>query len=367
MIEIIPPTIPLRAHLSAGVKGEYLPSVINPDGSEEFPLGREWIPNVITNIGIDYWMNNASYYAINDNRDRTLENSIAWARAGTGTADALPSDQNLVNQLAGPTLAPTNTTFTGAGANASDLSSAASAGTVMHKITKQFAAAGSNVTVTEVGLGWQSTGNTLFSRVKLPSGIALTTGQILRLAYQLTVSLPQFNTASTISGLSSGTPPNSFDLAGSLRWAGTAARVFGNLNSNGEFSTNSDNGKLWLQIAQGGSNDTLALLTNSSFPAVGANGSWTGVAGDLTNAEASSSKTYTGTGNAVDTKYWDGIYTFGASSPANTVTTVRSLVWDATSPFTAKGSAPMILLSSNQTKSNLYQLQIGLRTSWARI
>jgi hypothetical protein len=60
MITVTPPTIPYNYNLSAGVKGEYLPYIVNPDGSEEYPLGKEFMPNVITNIGIDYWFLNTA-------------------------------------------------------------------------------------------------------------------------------------------------------------------------------------------------------------------------------------------------------------------------------------------------------------------
>jgi hypothetical protein len=80
MIEVINPILPVSYNFSAGVKGEYLPYIVNPDGTEEFPLGKEFIPNVITNIGLDRWFTNADT-SNNSSSDFILKNDLSISEA----------------------------------------------------------------------------------------------------------------------------------------------------------------------------------------------------------------------------------------------------------------------------------------------
>ena len=210
MITVTPPTIPYDCQFTAGVKGEYLPYIVNPDGTEEYPLGKEFMPNIITNIGLDRWFTNASMSSyVEAFADNTFLPSINWCRVGSGTNPALASDTSLQSQLSDP--APTTTNFTGSGGCLSVLTNATSTGEVLHKITKQFSAVTGTVNINEIGLGWSaSTASTLFSRFVTPSTITLSAGQQLRVIYQLTIKLPQYVTVSSISGISSP----GFDMTG---------------------------------------------------------------------------------------------------------------------------------------------------------
>lgn len=367
MITVTPPIIPYDCNFSAGVKGEYLPYIVNPDGTEEYPLGKEFMPNIITNIGIDRWFTNTGFggtgFLFSDN---TFLPSINWCRVGSGTNAASASDTALQTQLTDP--APTTTNFTGSGGCLSVLTDATTLGTVTHKITKQFnPVTAGPVSINEIGLGWAATtASTLFSRFVTPSTITLQTNQQLRVVYQLTISLPQYITVSSITGLSN----NGFSMTGTatakgLRLVHTPQFLFGELNSSGVFNNiDPGNGFIWNQIGA----DAPAipfnrfesggpwLLTSSSpsFPAVGANPSGWTFSGD---SSAFVSSTYTGAGAGNNTKFKDRIYEWTISNPVNTVSTINGI----------KHGALTMLFDNPQTKTNEHRLRLTLRSSWVRI
>lgn len=371
MITVTPPIIPYDCNFSAGVKGEYLPYIVNPDGTEEYPLGKEFMPNVITNIGIDRWMTNASLVVYGGSQhDDTFAPSISFCRVGSGTNAASASNTALQTQLTDP--APTSTNFTGSGGCLSVLTNATTLGTVTHKITKQFLPVTAGpVSINEIGLGWTaSNANTLFSRFVTPSTITLQTNQVLRVVYQLTVSLPQYITVSSITGLSN----NGFSMTGTaaakgLRLVHTPQFVFGELNSSGTFS-GTYNSFIWAQIGADlptytfGANQTGGpwLLTSSSpsFPAVGADPvGWTFSTSSQYQYQGSAfiSRNYVGSGASENTKYLDRIYEWVIDNPTNTVSTINGI----------KHGALAMLFDNPQTKTNEHRLRLTLRSSWVRI
>ena len=75
-----------------------------------------------------------------------------------------------------------------------------SSNTLTHRRTYDFAAEGANVTINELGVSKVTGGGTLFSRIKLSAGIALTIGQQLRVIYELDMTItPNSVTAKTPS------------------------------------------------------------------------------------------------------------------------------------------------------------------------
>jgi hypothetical protein len=383
MITVTPPTIPLNYQFSAGVKGEYLPYIVNPDGTEEYPLGKDFMPNVITNIGLDRWMSFVGGVGTNGTDsiskpfansawgDLVLTSTINWCRVGSGTNAASVTDTALQTQLTDP--APTSTNFTGSGGCLSVLTSTTTLGTAIHKITKQFPAVVSGpVTINEIGLGWtQTTASTLFSRFVTPAPIVLQTGQQLRVVYQITISVPQFLSSTSVSGITN----NGFDITGTsptkgLRLSGTSINVFGELNSTGGFPAGGNgNGAIWSMISISGfqtnaqTNNPIpqlyygnlpVLLSTATFNSVGAAPSNTIINGSGSNIY---NRTYTGTGAGNNTKYVDRVWEWAINAPVDTVSNIVGMGWHNIE----------MLFDSNQTKTNEHILRIGLRSSWTRL
>jgi hypothetical protein len=382
MIEVINPILPVSYNFSAGVKGEYLPYIVNPDGTEEFPLGKEFIPNVITNIGIDRWLTNAD----TSNSSQTWTNSISWIRAGSGTTAAAVTDTALQTQLTDP--APSNTNYTSTvptPVNFTDLSNANTLGTATHTIVKQFAPlVGASATINEIGLGWsQTTASTLFSRVVLPSSINLIQDQVLRVTYRLTVSIPLFITPINIPS-TSGSGFNVQGTASSgkgMRLTNSATWNFGTMATNGSMggggggcsTNNTPGGFIWQLVGA----DTTAItffscagspgsstlwdagnpwfVTGiSSFPSIGNDPTgYSTIGGQSTFI----SSTITGQGAANNTKFKDRTWEWSITNPANTTSGITGI----------KLGTLLMLFDNSQTKSSDYRLRLTLRSSWARI
>lgn len=347
-----------------GLSGEYQIQVVNQDGSVEYPLGEKFIKNVITNIGLDRFIQNQSTGgAGGGSYDTTLETTIAYLRVGSGSTAADATDTNLATQLTNP--APSNTNYTGTGGCLTTLTDANTLGEVTHKITKQMPAVTGSVTINELGLGWAATGETLFSRVVLGSPINLTNGQILRVAYQLKVKALQYVTASSVAGLSS----NGFDITGTsptkgIKIVGNSATIFGNLTSGGY--NNAQTGALWALLASTTANNVArgvvqcgaraVLLSAGTFPSVGSSATITELGTDIVTTSSS----YTGAGAGVSTKYLDRVWEWTVSNPTNTSNVVGMMVGYS-------GVGIIFLFDATQSKSNEYKLQLGLRTSWTRL
>lgn len=356
------PTTNLQSEAKIFLGGEYQVQIVNQDGSVTYPIGEKFHKNVITDIGIDKLHSKAygdgNAHTANDWIGRGGDSVLYYCRVGSGSTAASSTDQNLESQLSNP--APTSTMFTGSGGCLSVLTDVPTLGRATHKWTFQFAAATGSATINEIGLGWAMTGNTLFSRFVTPTPIVLTDGQQLRVAYQLTISMPCYLTATSISGLTS----NGFNVSGTspnkgIRICGSASDVFGSVLNNGMFY---DTGYLFpLMTSDMGYNQgSFTLGSGTSFGSVG---SLPANYGDIVIPGAVqhyASRSVVGNGAGVYPKYIDRIVEFGISSPSETVSNVSGFHIFA-------GSATLSwLFDSPQTKSNEYKLRIGVRTSFAR-
>ncbi len=367
----------VEANFTAGLKGEYQVQVIDKEGNIRYPLGEQFHPNVITNIGLARLLTNANFIGnpAFDCTFRTIPGAagaIQFCRVGSSTTAAAATDTQLLSQLADP--APTSTMYIGTGANMTDNSTVTSTGEVTHKWTYQFAAVGAGgASINEIGLGWDGTtpqvNNTLFSRFKTPSTISITDGQILRVVYQLTISCPQYITSTPVTSLES----NGFNMEGDMKVIGGPGALFGELSSQGLFPPAiTGRGELYGLVAggylaggtaAGGRSLGLLLAESNAFPAVG---SGLTTPSSLASTITRVSRTLT-TGSA---PYVDTVAEFSVSQPANTVSTVRSILLAQginEYVYTPASARVQILLDSAQEKADTHKLQIGIRSGWTRL
>lgn len=355
--------------LTAGIKGEYLPYIVNPDGSREYPLGREFMKNVITNIGLDYLM---SFEAPGSGPGAVeLDATLRWCRVGSGTNATATTDVNLQTQHTDP--APTQTHPSATGDNTSDLTGATTTGVATHQITYAFLPATASTPINEVGIGWSSVGSTLFSRFKLPSTLTLGAGQELRVIYRITFSIPQYVTGSNV-GLTSG----AFDATGTSpekgwKVTGAAASLFGQIKASGAFGGNGADhvGIILLMSCNPGNfpwgqimRCTLSSNTGG-YPAVGSVVPLTSI---VTHATAYT-RNYVGAGSADATKYLDRVFRFSPAQPAETSSNVNAFIFhmESTSTVPVPRVAISALFDTPQTKENTHELLFGIRTSWTRL
>jgi len=161
------------------LSGEYR-LVIKRNG-EEIDTG--WFKNVILNQGLDQLGTNGN--VLN-----------GYARVGTGTTAPAVTDTQLQAQVAASNSGPSNVTVVNSGApNYTTLS------TYEYTFT-QGAVVGN---ISEVGVGWATTGATLFSRALIvdnmgvPTTITLTAIDQLTIYYRLNASQPTTDTTTSVT------------------------------------------------------------------------------------------------------------------------------------------------------------------------
>jgi len=109
----------------------------------------------------------------------------------------------------------TNTYLTGAG-NCGDEIGASS---VDLKRTFDFSAESGSVTYNEIGFSWTaSVGTNLFSRIKLAVGVSLTTGQLLRVVYTLTINVSPIALTAITYSITGWPVAPSTSLDGDQQW-----------------------------------------------------------------------------------------------------------------------------------------------------
>jgi len=174
----------IHINTKVALSGEYR-LVIKRNG-EEIDTG--WFKNLILNQGLDRLGTN----------DAVL---IGYARVGTGTTAPVITNTTLEAQVAASESGPSDTTVVNSGApNYTTL-------TTYEYTFTQGAVTGN---ISEVGVGWASTGATLFSRALIvdntgtPTTITLTSIDQLIIYYRLNASQPTTDTttAVTISSVS---------------------------------------------------------------------------------------------------------------------------------------------------------------------
>lgn len=199
-----PPTINAG---SMGLAGDYKFTVLD-GATRQVKHQTDWMHNLITDIGLD--------------RFGTGSALGGFCRIGTGTTAPANADTQLVSQSA------STSTLVG-------LTAKANAGSPNYETTAtvvfEFALGAVVGNMAEVGIGWASTGATLFSRARIvdgggsPTTITVLVTEILQVTYRLTV-FPQI-TDSTGTVVISGITYNYTSRASSV------SAVAGALEPNG--------------------------------------------------------------------------------------------------------------------------------------
>ena len=171
-------------NITTSMSGEYQFTVLNADRT--IARQSEWMPNLITNIGLDRFGQQAIYATI--------------CRIGTGTTAAVATDTTLVAQVASTNVTPSASQVNLGTPNYESRSS----------VTYEFAIGAVVGNMAEVGVGWATTGATLFSRALIvngggtPTPITVLVSEILQVTYRLTLfpSIADASGTVVISGVS---------------------------------------------------------------------------------------------------------------------------------------------------------------------
>jgi hypothetical protein len=317
--------------LKGSVSGEYLLSVIKTDGTEVFPLGKEFRKNLVLNSGLDMLFNTGQ-------AGNGFASVMTACRAGGGNTTANVADVVLAIPFSA------SNTYTGACGTNVDTANSSS----IHKRTFDFAAeVGTSKNYNELGFSNDTNQATnLFSRVVLPSTVTVLVGEKLRVVYQLKCTLVQTTTAATVTLNNGG-----FTGDGSIKCVGIYSQIFGTVNPNGSESAGVASYFL------GRSAGNAWLLTNSTYPSINTDlsPSYTGVS-QADSQSATASGTYVG-----GTFYKDLTYVWSASIPASTETDARAVMFGGS---VARGS--LWIFNANQTKENTKTLTLVLRVAWTR-
>jgi hypothetical protein len=328
--------------IGIGISAKYKIAVCRNGGVIRKPFGDDWIPNLITNSGLDNLINlssNTPFHAL-----------FNTARAGSGTTAPANTDTQLTTQLAGQN----TTTLLGSGNGYSnDTTVGAWTGTWVY----EFPAATSGITVNEIALAWTSTQgtgtNAITTHALTPSAVTLNTGDNLRLTYSVTLSIPSLVTPITVS-LSA---INGFNISGQLKVCGLYSSMFGTVASNASSTTaGAPNQGIGSGIYPGGSGSCQASLMTAptSFPAVNTSPSETIISGS-----SSPNATYSTYTNGTFTR--TATYVWNPSTPASTVTvnTIRFAFYNLVGPY--------LILTTPQSKANTNTLTVVLTYNWTRV
>jgi len=172
-------------NMGAGISGEYRLVVTKPDGSISSDTG--WFKNLIVNQGLDRIGNGG------------LNPIFQFCRVGTGTSTPVDTQTSLDAQIAA------SNSIGAATSNTNEGSPLYRTTLVNTCIFPQGAVVGN---ITEVGIGWATTGATLFSRALILDNLGFPTSVTLVAIDQLTVfyrvrlvpPLTDFSGSVTISG-----------------------------------------------------------------------------------------------------------------------------------------------------------------------
>lgn len=146
---------------NTSLAGQYRMVITKPDG---MTIDTGWFDNIITDIGLDRLGNGNS--------------SAGYCRVGTGSSVPAASQQNLDNQIAVSASNPFSS---------SQINEGAPLYRTTHVFTYTFAQGAVVGNITEVGIGWATTGTTLFSRALIVDGSGNPTTITLVSFDQLTV------------------------------------------------------------------------------------------------------------------------------------------------------------------------------------
>lgn len=325
---------------SVGIKGSYKVQVCRDGKVIREPFGPNFIPNLITDSGLDFLMSTSEV--------STFSQAIRFCRAGTGTATPLASDTNL-----GTPVTSTNT-FTGSGSGYSN-DTVNGAWTTTYSF--EFATEVTTISYTEVGLSDQpSTG--LRTHTLFPTAVVLNGGDNLRLVYSFTYSIPALVTPISISLA----PVGGFDVSGNLKVAGTYSSIFGTVASTAVAAPSSPSNYLPAMLCGAptiSSEIPFLLSAPTTFPAVNTSITETLITG--------------ATGTFAWFSYTNGSFqrsvtmTWVPSHPSGTVTNVNMIRMLGNGTSTAGNAGLYLLLNTAQTKANTNTLTITLQTTLSRV
>lgn len=167
-------------NLNLQLAGEWQLKVIDPV-TRRVKRKTPWFKNLITNIGLDRIGQNGAVGS--------------WCRIGTGTTAPANADTALVSQSASTS---TSISTSAANAGSPDYQTTFTA-------TFEFALGAVVGNMAEIGVGWASSGATLFSRARIvdvggsPTTISVLVTEILQATYRLSVYPTLTDSSSTVT------------------------------------------------------------------------------------------------------------------------------------------------------------------------
>lgn len=315
--------------LRMSVSAKYKVKILHPRGTVTEPFGDEWLPNLITNYAFDNMMGTStvSFTTVVTNYCRAGTSATAPANTDTALNAFWAATNTLTNSGAGST----NDTVNGA---------------VTHTQSFDFAAAGGSVGLNELGLAnTAANGVGLFTHALFPSQVNLNTGDVLRIPYSITFSIPATVTAISVSLAA----VNGFNISGSMKVCSTFANLFGALNASGGTATSSTSQYLTV----GSTSNGYICSAPTTFPTVNTGPSLTTIGISV----AGSLGTYT---NGSFTR--NETYVWVPSNPASTVSNVNGIWTNCNSTITGL----YLILTTAQTKANTNTLTVVTNATMAR-
>jgi hypothetical protein len=342
----------LKTHL----EGKFKIAVVKPNGKISYPLGDDYVPNLVLNSGKDL------FFTLSSGNTGPLATLMNFCRAGTGTNSVVATDTDLQTQVKS-----SNTYVNGFNGVTDNLIT----GSRTFKRTYEFTPESGLVNYTEVGVSNAASGN-LFSRVLLPAPVAVNTLENLRITYELTVTVPQIITPSTITAENEG-----FNMAGQMKIVGAFNNIFPTILANGTITSSSfESGTAKSNILNGwggthslgGPTRTMGMIlrTSVAFPAVNANIASTGTILAAVSDAANVINTAYQPGSFEKTTAW----VFTPANPGAIISTIGTITLTPNNNFSfpslsesSSNNGLQINLDNNQTKLNTHRLTIGLMWS----
>lgn len=161
----------MNANIKLSLAGYYRFEVRRPDGS--LRVDTDWIPNIITDAG----MNQIGKGVI-----------ALYCSVGSGSTAPATTDGTLVTKIATTTVAP-----------GSQTPHRPQPRTTVQKSSPSSSLRASAGNLSEVGVGWGSTGNNLFSRALITPTITVLSDEILTVVYAVRVYVPTVDVTGTVS------------------------------------------------------------------------------------------------------------------------------------------------------------------------
>lgn len=304
----------MNANLKLSLSGYYRFEVRRPDGS--LRVNTDWIKNIITDVGLD----------------QLGKGLIAqYCSVGSGSTAPATTDSTLVTRIATTTVAPSE--------SATAQATAPYYGSKIYTFAFAQGAAAGNLS--EVGVGWGSTGNNLFSRALITPTITVLSDEILTVVYQVRVYVPTADVTGTVSigGTSRDFVVRAANCTSSDMFSG-----WGVVNLSSAASPN------------GGVGYFSATSTNRVWSSTAVLGA---ITGSVTGASAWD---FTGYSNAayVDGNHYKDITFTGGVNDCNATGGIKACT------FQTRLGAFQVSFNPVLEKDNTKTLSLTFRVSWAR-